>query len=327
MTRRGQPYGFSLADSLLAEVAQIPQSRLHTDVDAICRAYEAIVPLAQRLGIEKPRPALAGLAYNHVSTLGCKIVIVPDAPEPAVLPCIHEPEDIDALVEPEDYLSEGIVPQRLEMLEKLKARRPEASDHIGHDYEGPITTAVLMMGQAFFLLAYDDPARAHRLLDFSVRSAVNYAAVLRAHQGRPAFRPGGGGFCDDFGGIFRPEMFKRFVVPCWEAMYQGIQATTRGLHSELLREEHLEFLAELGIDTFDPSCDQYLTPEMLRRSCPVKYTLRMFPAEVMVHSAAELVEMYRRRASFEPTTITFSLSRAVDEPKIAALLEVARELA
>lgn len=37
--------------------------------------------------------------------------------------------------------------------------------------------------------------------------------------------------------------------------------------------------------------------------------------------------MYRRRASFEPTTITFSLSRAVDEPKIAALLEVARELA
>jgi hypothetical protein len=47
----------------------------------------------------------------------------------------------------------------------------------------------------------------------------------------------------------------------------------------------------------------------------------------MSHSAEQLVAMYRHRASFSPTMITFALSRPGDEAKIVALLEVARELA
>jgi len=325
MGRNGQPYSFGFADSVLAEAAGVPQSALHTDVDAICRAYEAIAPVARRLGVDPPTPGLAGLAYNHVSTLGCEVIIAPENPEPWVAPCLRSPEDVDRLAEPEDYLSAGIVPQRLEMLEKLRRRVPDASDHIGHDYEGPITTAMLMMGQDFLLLPYDDPVRAHRLLEFCVRSALNYARVLREYQGRP-FRPGPGGFCDDFAGMFPPKQFRQFVMPYWEGMYQGIQATVRGVHSELLREEHLPFLGELGVDTFDPSCDQYLTPEILKRSCPVKFTQRILPAEVRSCSADDLMEMYRYRATFEPTVISFHLAHLAEEPKIAALLEVAREL-
>jgi len=326
VTGKGQRYSFGLAESLLAEVAGVPQAALHTDVDAMIRAAEAIVPVAERLGVDPPRPHLAGLAYIHVSTVGCEVTISPDAMEPAVRPCIHRPEDIDALAEPEDYLSAGIVPWRLELARKLKARRPDADDHIGHDYEGPVTTAALMMGQDFFTLPHDDPARAHRLLGFCVDSALNYARALRRLQGRP-FQPGPGGFCDDFAGIFGPEMFAEFVVPYWEKMYQGIQATRRGVHSELLRAEHLPFLAQLRIDEYDPSVDQYLTPETLKRSCPVPYTLRMWPAEVMSCSAEELVEMYRYRASFRPTVISFGMAGLSEEAKIAALLEVARELA
>jgi len=322
----GQHYSLSFSDSLLAEVAGVPQAALHTDVDAICRAYEAIVPVAERLGVEPPRPGLAGLAYNHVSTLGCEVTISADAPEPACKPCIRSPEDIDRLEEPDDYLAAPLVSQRLRLAAALKVRRPDASERIGHDFEGPVTTAALLMGQDFFTLPYEDPARAHRLLDFCTRSALNYCRAIRRHQGR-RFGPGPAGMCDDFAGIFGPEQFREFVVPYWEKMYQGLGATRRSLHSELLREEHLPFLAELKIDEYDPSVDQYLTPEILKRSCPVPFTLRIWPAEVLSCSAAELVRMYRYRASFEPTVITFSLCRMVEESKIAALLEVARELA
>jgi len=322
----GQRFGFGIADSVLAEAAGLPQAALHLDVEAMCRAADAGAAIAERLGVPAPVPHLAGLTYVHASTLGCEVTISPDCPEPTVKPCLRRPEDIDDLAEPADYLAAGIVPQRLKLAEELRRRRPEASGHIGHNLEGPITTAALMMGQEFFLLPYDDPARAHRLIEFATRSALNYGRALAEHQGRPR-RPGPAGFPDDFGGMFGPEAFGEFVVPYWEMLYQGLEATWRALHSELLREAHLPFLAELKIDEFDPSVDQYLSPETLQRSCPVPFTLRMWPSEVQSHPAEELVAMYRHRASFAPTIITFHLAHLAEEAKIAALLEVARELA
>ncbi len=59
MNSRKQPYSFGFADSLLAELGDVPLDALHSDVDAICRCYEAIVPLAERLGVKPPRPRLA----------------------------------------------------------------------------------------------------------------------------------------------------------------------------------------------------------------------------------------------------------------------------
>ena len=117
------------------------------------------------------------------------------------------------------------------------------------------------------------------------------------------------------------------MVPYWERMYAGQGATRRGLHSELLRAEHLPFLAELKIDDFDPSVDPDLPPETLRQACPVPYSLRIWPSEVMSRPAGELVEMYRRRAGFQPTVITFAMAQLAEEEKVVALLEVARQLA
>ncbi|MHC4716018.1 MAG: uroporphyrinogen decarboxylase family protein, partial [Planctomycetota bacterium] len=225
----GQRYHFGIVDTAVAESAGVSLYDLHTDVDAICRAYEAIAGVAERLGVDPPRPSLAGMAYPHVSALGNEVMITAESVEPWTRPCIHSPEDIDALAEPDDYLAAGIVPRRLELAAELKKRRPDASDHIGHDFEGPVTTAALMMGQDFFTLPYDDPARARRLLEF-----VNYARAIRAHQGRAV---GGGrqGACDDFAGMFGPDLFGEFVVPYWNMLYEGLEADTRGLHSELLR--------------------------------------------------------------------------------------------
>ncbi len=322
----GQRFAFSFADSLLADAAGVSHWDLHHDVDAMIAAAEAVAPVARRLGVDPPRPRMADSSYCHVSALGCEVVFPPENPEPWVRPIIRSPEDIDALAEPDDYLAAEAVRQRLALAEELKRRRADASDRIGHDYEGPVTTAVLLMGQDFFLLPTEDPARAHKLMDFCVRSAVNYTRALRRRQGR-GLGPRRVGIPDDFAGIFGPRQFAEFVAPYWEKMYSALGATHRGLHSELLREAHLPFLEQLKIDEYDPSVDPYLPPEVLKRSCPVPFALRIWPSEVMSLPAGELVDLYRYRASFRPTVITFSLARLAEEEKIAALLKVARELA
>ena len=53
---RPQPFGFGLADSLLAEVGETPLDALHWDVDAICHCYDTIRPVADRLGIDHKPP-------------------------------------------------------------------------------------------------------------------------------------------------------------------------------------------------------------------------------------------------------------------------------
>ena len=40
----GQNFSFDFSDSLIAEVGNVPQSALHLDVEAICKANEAIKP-------------------------------------------------------------------------------------------------------------------------------------------------------------------------------------------------------------------------------------------------------------------------------------------
>lgn len=322
---RVQPYAFGFSDAVCAEAAKVPLDALHRDVDAMVRAAEAIVPVAERLGVPPPKPHLAGFAYCHVSTLGAEVVFA-EGSEPNVVPMLRAPEEIDRLEEPADYLARGVVPERLRTLEALRARVPDAPRGIGHVYEGPITTAMLLMGQDFLMLPYDDPARAHKLLAFCVESALRYREALLAHWGEEATRAWVG-IPDDFAGMLPPELFPEFVVPYLERMYAGQGATERFLHSELLREDHLPFLKELKIDTYDPSADQYLTPERLREVCPVPFTGRIQSWHMNDLSAEALRAMYRSIAACDPVSISMYMTQLDQEEKVAALLEVARELA
>jgi len=321
----GQAYSFGFADSALAQAGGVTLDAMHFDADAICKAYDAIRPVAERLGVDPPKPRLAGFCYAPLAGLGANITFPKDS-EPFVLPMISAPEEIDRLQEPESYLASELTQKRLALARELKRRRPEAGVGIGHLVEGPVTAAALIFGrQPFFTLPYDDPARAHRLLDFATRSMVGYARAVSEHSGAP-LRPGARGIPDDFAGIFPPRLFEEFVVPYWNRMYEGLLATERYLHSELLRVEHLPFLEKAAIAHFDPSADQYLTPQLLRDHCPTKFSLSIHSWDIHDGTPQELEEMYRRLAGFHPTAISFSMSRLDEEPKIQRLLHAARKL-
>lgn len=321
----GQPFLFVIMDSLLAEAGQVPLEALHTDADAIERCYRAIAPLADRLAISQPKPKLAGFGYCHLSTLGARVIFAKGS-EPNVIPPLRDPSEIDALREPGDYLASGVVPQRLGVLDALRARFPDTVLTIGHLYEGPITTAALMLGESFFLLPYDDPERAHRLLAFCTESAIHYAHTLLDHFGQYPDNTGPVGICDDFAGMFHPELFDEFVLPYWDRLYRGMHAGDRYLQSELLRLAHLPFLAEMHICEYDPCSDQYLTPAILQSHCPVPFTLGLQSWHIRDFTSAELQKLYRDYAYHQPASIDFTMQFLCEEEKIAALLHVAREL-
>ncbi|MCM8757194.1 MAG: hypothetical protein NC911_04620 [Candidatus Omnitrophica bacterium] len=319
----GQAFSFGFSDSLLAEVANVSLTQLHQDVQAILKAYEAIKPVARRLGVEPPVPHLPGFAYCHLAALGAKIVF-PEGSEPKPEPLLKSAEEIDQLKEPEDYLAAPLIQQRLKLAEELKARCPQAYSSIGHLYEGPVTTAMLLLGEKFLFLLYDEPDRARRLLDFCVRSALNYAQSILKFQG-VSLEPGPKGIPDDFAGLLPPGLFEEFVVPYWEKIYQGLLATDRHLHSELLRKEHLDFLRVAKITCFDPSADQYLTPEILKKHCPCRFNLSILSWHIHDLTEDQLENFYLKLASFQPEVISFHLSSLREETKIRRLLKVARE--
>lgn len=319
-----QRFAFGFDETLLAEVAGASLRDLHFEPDAMVRASEAVAPIAERLGVNPPPPHLAGFTYPHIAALGARITF-PEHSDPAPSLIIDGPEGIDTLTEPEDYLAAPLIRTRLEILDRLVERRPDAARHIGHLFEGPITTAALIMGHDFFMLPYDDPARAHKLLEFSATSAVNYARAITARLGGE-WKPQTLLIPDDFAGMFPPSMFREFVLPYWDRIYVASGCRTRGLHSELIRPDHLPLLAEVKLDIFDPAVDQYVTAEILRAQCPCAFQSKIKPWEIRDLSPDELEALYRHTAAQEPTVISFNM-RCLEEEKVRRLLEVARELA
>jgi len=321
----GQKFYCGIDERLIARYAGVTLKQMHFDADAIIFAYKKAGEITEKLGIEPLIPHLAGFTYPHVASLGCE-VIFPEDSEPKPLPIIKESTDIDNLSEPDDYLAAPLVQKKLESLENLLEEYPNAIKSIGHLYEGPATTAMLLMGEKFLTLPYDDPKRAHKLLEFSAKSAVNYANTIREKLELP-IEPCPVSIPDDFAGIFPPSIFEEFVLPYWDILYLGMQATERHLHSELLRANHLPLLKKVNIDLFDPSADQYLTPKFLRDNCPCRFTLCIKEWEIDNFSIEELEKLYERYAQCKPEIISFSLCFLEHEKKIKALLRKARSMA
>ena len=128
--------------------------------------------------------------------------------------------------------------------------------NMGAGLEGPATTAKLVRGQELFIDAYEDPAAAHALLDICTESYIRFYREVSEYLGRPHGQSVG--IADDFSGLLSPAMYAEFVQPYHRRIYEELGKEQRSMHSELLRRDHLRFVAELGVGSFDPGQDQYL---------------------------------------------------------------------
>jgi uroporphyrinogen-III decarboxylase len=197
---------------------------------------------------------------------------------------------------------------------------------LGVGIEGPITSAKLLRGEEFFIDLYDSPKAAHRLLELMTDSYILFVRENRRRQGAPE-TGGGVGIADDFAGLIGPAMWPEFVAPYYRRIYEGLGAASRSHHSELLRPGHLRYLLDLGVTSFDPGQDQYLTVKSIQEVAPgLRFTWNLFTVRDMKEGTpASIKELYRQAVRDGARSVMGELCRGTPEANIRAFIEVARE--
>jgi len=263
-------------------------------------------------------------AYLGVAVLGAELVFPEDDPPMVRGHPLRRVEDIDRLKIPDRYYETEIAAPYLRIYEYIRSQVGDRV-HLGVGIEGPVTSAKLLRGQDFFLDLYDHPEAAHRLLDIVTESIIRFTRENRRIRGLSE-ESGGTGIADDFSGLISPEMYAEFVAPYHRRIYDAFGEAPRSLHSELLRREHLRYLAELGVTHFDPGQDQYLTVRDIVESTDVPFTANVYTVRDMQQGTPESVAaVYRRAVEEGASSVMVELCRNTPPDNIRAFIEVAKE--
>jgi hypothetical protein len=279
-------------------------------------------------GVELGGPRSEPPAYAGAAALGAELRYPEDdAPQIHGHP-VTSADQVEALKLPGSYLETEAMRPFVEIRRWMEARTGDGRHvPIGAGIEGPITTAKLLRGQDFFLDVYENPRAAHRLLDLVTESCIRFSREVRVSNGGSPDR-GGTGIADDFAGLLSPAMWPEFVVPYYRRIYEAFGEGSRGQHSELLRPGHLKFLLDLGVTSFDPGQDQYLTLAYIRQAAPgLPFTWNLKTVSEMREGTPDSIrQAYEAAVRGGAASIMAEICRATPEANIRAFVEIGREM-
>lgn len=264
-------------------------------------------------------------AYVGVAALGATLVYPEDHMPMVQGYLIHDPDQVEDVHIPEHYLEHPAMVPFVEihriMQEALGAEVP-----LGGGWEGPITSAKLLRGEAFFTDLYLRPEAAHRLLQIVTDSIIAFEREVRRF--RDARLDGGIGLCDDFAGLISPEMFPEFVLPYWRQIYDAFGERPRSLHTELLRRDHLPLFSDLGLTHLNLGEDQYLTVRDVVESTDIPFSWNIRTVDHMLQGTPETIRRAYLQAVEEgaPAMTVDLCARGIPPANIQAYVEVAREM-
>jgi hypothetical protein len=266
------PFSWSVTGGMeaLSPLAGVRFDRLFREHDAVVEAWTKGLPLArQNLWPEVSfgNPHWANISYGHINTLGSRLIF-PEDSEVAHTPIYSSlTQGIAALEKEVDFTASGLFPYYLDLWEQLKktfSGMPLPFEGFG--LEGPVTTAWLLRGHDFFMDIYDHPADAALYLERVTDSIIRYRNTLRALNGQKPVPGGGIYICDDGAAMIPPSLWPQFVLPYLNQCYGD--AGWRGLHLEDMTSDHLPYLVELRISSYDPSVSRKLTPSLILKHAP-----------------------------------------------------------
>lgn len=272
-------FGASCGMPAYAVLAGVRFDRLFLEAEAIIEAYRKGMPLARGLfgpDVGMGGPGWAGNSYGHVNALGAPLTF-PEDSEVGVRPIYGSlAEGIRALKKEVDFEKAGLFPRYVRLWEDLKKAFPDKKiSFSGFKAEGPITTAWCLRGHGFFTDILESPEEAKEYLRLVTESIIKYQKLERRLNGQPEFIKEGMGLCDDVSAMISPTLWPEMVVPFLEQYYSGQSSGNRSAHIEDLTVRHLKFLDELGLDGYDPSVSEKLTPALIRDNCRVPFTWRL----------------------------------------------------
>ena len=250
-----------------AYVANVSMRDYFENPDAVIHCYEVGKQWVEdtfqgRLPVLPPM--LYPISYGHLICLGATYTM-PDNSDlnmHAFASSLDEAIDILKKTKGIDFSKNELVQKYISDSKVLQAKYPELNLPITlPSSQGPITSAVLMRGQDFYLDLYDEPEKTLEFIRLMTDSILDYQHFCRKINNQPLISPSGARVYDDFASLVSPHLFSTFVIPAWNQMFEGLTTGSRFVHCEDLYPQHLQYLKEAKLDSFQPSVSDKLTLE------------------------------------------------------------------
>lgn len=320
------PWRLNIPAEVRCEYAGTRQGDYYTDLDAYLET-ELVYPerFAQATG-HRPAPGwgVPIPAYEGVAALGGELIF-PAAHQPMIRNqgrVLETPEQVDGLSVPDPWACPRFQ-ENLRRWNKLRRRLPGRTVGLSAGQEGPVTTAVLLRGTAFFEDCLVDPERAHRLLSVCTDTYIAFVRAVREATG--AHHEGSVGIADDHAGNLSPVMWPEFVLPYYERIYDQLGATRRSMHTELVRLDHLSLLASLRLDHANFGENQYLSVREVAKTFPVPFDWHIKAvSEMLQGTPGQIDAAYRQAVADGAPAISCELTVGTPPENIRAFLRVAR---
>jgi hypothetical protein len=280
-TRDQAPFGWSAGCGIpaMAVLAGVSYDRVFRELDGIVEAYTRGLPLAREMfgpDVHMTGPMWAGISYGHVNCLGSELIFPKNSEVGHTHVYASLAEGVRALRHDVDFTCAALFPYYLDLWERLKKAFPDQKIGFGgFGAEGPLTTAWSLRGHDFFMDVHDNPPLAREFLRLTTDSVIKYKRLVCRLNGWPEVSPSGAGMADDVSAMISPPMWPDLVLPFHEQYFTGLTTGKRSAHIEDLRVEHLRFLDEIGLDSYDPSVSERLTPALIRDNCRVPFGWRL----------------------------------------------------
>lgn len=313
-------------------LAGISTRTFFEDDDQLIAAWEKATQWTQDTfhGRLAPRtPTAAPLSYGHLVCLGAPLKYSEQA-EPNVGPATDSLEEAIRLLEDAqgmDFSACPIFKKYARTSARVREVFPTSPVLGGLGMEGPVTSAALFLGDAFYMDAIEEPERCARYLSLMTDSVIAFRQQLNASMGAPRVSPGGGYLADDLASMLPPHLWDSLVVPYWQRYYQACTTGPRHfLHCEAVVPAQLPYLRKAGVTFYQPSVSQKLTlRDMQALGLPFDWLLYAFEVTRMDDGA--MADWVRRAADAGAANIRTQFGeyavRAGKIDRIQAFLDIA----
>ena len=256
-------------------------------------------------------------SYGHMACLGATVTY-PDGGDYSMKPFISSvKEGIDLLKKDVDFTANDLYKYFAAYNDQLDNDFTDKKILFGgFGAEGPITSAVLMRGQDFFIDMYDQPDECIEFLTLLTDSIIKFHQFFRKKNNQPVFSNGVIGLCDDFGSLVTPDNFVKFVTPFWDKYYSSLASGERRLHAEGMFRPHLSKLKYARIDHFQPSVSPGLTCHMCAEELDIDFDWMLPSYEIIYMNETQIDDWITDTISAKPDIVrtqmirdTFSLNK------------------
>jgi len=319
------PWSINIPPEVYTEYTGNKLGRFYTDkeimLEAQLRAQEI---LHQRYNIPKPDTVGCNLtSYTCASVSGAELVFPEDDPPQLVGRALNNIGDMASLRVPADVSSSGIIPEILNRYEYMKhaLRDSPVEASLDIDLQGPFTTAVLLRGSELFADLYTDTGAVKQLLEVITETTIALALFRERIENSTTI-----GIADDYGGLISPESYAEFDIPYMKQIFDMFDTSNRSLHCETLKKEHLKYLNELNLTSFDPGVDESLAVPDIASEIDIPFSYNIFTVRDMKNGTPERIRnLYRQAVADGAPMMTTELCRGTPPENIKAFVEVAQE--